>query len=471
MNKTTKKKAGILLLVAALLATGMQMDVTSTTETEKIAAATKTAEPSNTNSTNTLVISTTTELKSFADDVNAGNTYEGQTVKLANDIVFDGRTANNFTPIGETYSCRFEGTFDGCGHSIRGIVFEARDSNQGLFGYVNDGTVQNVILESSEIVSTNSDCGGIAGEVLDGKIDNCKVIGCKISGEDGIGGIVGRLVDSTVSNCVVTGTISANSEMRLLSGTGGIAGAAKDNNKIYNCCNYASISVGDCGGGILGSAMEHDTIQNCYNAGMLKETENATINSIVADGGNDAIVRNCYALEGTASKMGVTAMGNKVMTAAEMKSQAFLDNLNELAKSNGWVEWEMQSGYAYPVLKNTVVNAINTTAAPSVSPNATQATSATTKPTATPGAGSKNTSNKNSGAKIKICIAKSVKRGKKIKLKVTYDGVTALPMRWSVSNKKVAIVKKNKLVTRKKGTVKLTAIFKNCKKTVTIRVK
>ena len=412
MNKTTKKKAGILLLVAALLATGMQVDVTSTTETEKIAAAT---DASTSNNSDTLIISNITEFKSFAEDVCAGNKYKGKTVKLANDLVYDGSTVNNFTPIGRDlgdFSYGFAGTFDGCGYSIRGVI--VNNSQSGLFGCVDGGTIQNLTIESSQFARTYSNNGGIVaymkkgniynckvvgckieggstvagivGYMSDGNIDNCKVIECKIDSEGSAGGIAGASDASSIVNCMVSGTINssyseATARPNEKYGTGGIVGYVRHTNKVLNCCNFADLNVKNSGGGIVGFIYDngYNYIRNCHNVGRI-----VAVNSggIVASGGYNTStgISNCYVLEGTADKLGVTAMGNKIMTAEEMQSQVFLDNLNEMAKSNGWVEWEMQSGYSYPVLKDTVINLLNTTAEPSSSPEPTQQPATTPAP-------------------------------------------------------------------------------------------
>lgn len=45
----------------------------------------------------TRTISTLEELKAFRDEVNAGNTFKGETIELANDINLGGE---EWTPIG-----------------------------------------------------------------------------------------------------------------------------------------------------------------------------------------------------------------------------------------------------------------------------------------------------------------------------------------------------------------------------------
>ena len=56
----------------------------------------------------TRTISTLEELKAFRDEVNAGNTFKGETIELANDIDLGGE---EWTPIGHYQGGSFNGTF------------------------------------------------------------------------------------------------------------------------------------------------------------------------------------------------------------------------------------------------------------------------------------------------------------------------------------------------------------------------
>ena len=87
-------------------------------------------------------ISTPEQLAGLAQLVNGGNTFEGKTITLANDIVLnegvlkengelngDGSNFKQWTPIGEGFQrsdtylffFQFKGTFDGNGHTVSGI--------------------------------------------------------------------------------------------------------------------------------------------------------------------------------------------------------------------------------------------------------------------------------------------------------------------------------------------------------------
>ena len=106
-------------------------------------------------------IRNTDDLDALSAYVNEGNTCEGLTFVVTQDIKYDGKTENNFTPING-----FAGVFDGNHKTISGIRFyNINDLSLygGLFSELsNGGTVQNVILANTSIIGVSSN-GGIAG--------------------------------------------------------------------------------------------------------------------------------------------------------------------------------------------------------------------------------------------------------------------------------------------------------------------
>lgn len=57
---------------------------------------------------------------------------------------------SNWEPIG-TYDNRFRGTFDGNSNKVSGIYINGTDDYQGLFGYVDGGTIKSLRVEDSYI--------------------------------------------------------------------------------------------------------------------------------------------------------------------------------------------------------------------------------------------------------------------------------------------------------------------------------
>lgn len=155
-------------------------------------------------------------LGAFAAAVNAGNSFAGKTVTLMKDV----NLSAGWAPIGDGHRYQsnqnvFSGTFDGKGHTISGLnsngfdpeisVVDDNEYTYGLFGYVKNGTVRNVILEDVRISQTVGyqleNAGGVVGYLDGGKVENCAVSG-SVSGWNGIGGIVGRAYGTcTIENC------------------------------------------------------------------------------------------------------------------------------------------------------------------------------------------------------------------------------------------------------------------------------
>ena len=116
--------------------------------------------------------------------------FEDHKVKLAADLNFTNMpldceiTSNqrgNFMPI-DIYSSSINFSFDGQGHTIKGLKFSG-EGNVGLFSSIGKfAIVKNVTLIAPSFSGTNS-IGGIAGNNNGGSITNCSVIAPSISGD------------------------------------------------------------------------------------------------------------------------------------------------------------------------------------------------------------------------------------------------------------------------------------------------
>lgn len=123
------------------------------------------------------LISTAHELAYFRDQVDAGNTYAGQFIKLNNSINL-GHV--NFDPIGYGYECQkymsdgrtFNGTFDGGNRTITGLYqngwelgskYSYSMAGGGLFASVVDATIKNVKITDANIAMECVDMGILVG--------------------------------------------------------------------------------------------------------------------------------------------------------------------------------------------------------------------------------------------------------------------------------------------------------------------
>ncbi len=144
-----------------------------------------------------ITITTAEQLAALAVSVNDGNNYSGVIIKLGADIDLSG---HNWTPIGTTSSNSFSGTFDGDGKTISNLTVNLPNNyNVGLFGYVVEGTIQNVTLTNATVQGKNF-VGGLVG-FNNGTIENCTVSGTVTGTGDKaiVGGLVGFNIGGTVS--------------------------------------------------------------------------------------------------------------------------------------------------------------------------------------------------------------------------------------------------------------------------------
>ena len=213
------------------------------------------------------------QLKGFSDLVKGGNSFEGKTIYLMNDI--DLGIGHIWKPIGANDETEvfFMGTFDGQNHSVSNVNPTTDKENKtsdwylGLFGRVGDMSVIRNLHVFTKITITNESrkstmikAGGIAGR-SDGVIEHSEAnvlietegsYGCYVyaGGICGMGNIL-RKVKST-------GDIDFTKSSDLMhlanySYIGGIAGCAERIDVAYTDCNlllYGQYSIGI--GGIAG---------------------------------------------------------------------------------------------------------------------------------------------------------------------------------------------------------------------------
>ncbi len=277
-----------------------------------------------------LTVSTPEELQNFASDVNGGNSYEGKTVVLAGDISLGGE-ANPWTAIG-TQSAPFKGTFDGGNHVISGLYINSTKSHQGLFGYINGGTVQNVTVQGS-VTSTGGNIAGVAGYNNKGIIKNCSSA-VDVNGKGGsfvhyYGGIA-AYNNGTVTGCVNSGSIAATGG----AACGGIVGC-NFGGTVADCYNKGTVqNPGSHVGGIIGQGRNGSEVANCYNIGSVTgKTNVGAIAGQAQDGA--ASCQNSYYLAGSAS-FGIGSLSNTdgVMPEEAMKAQEFADKLGDAFMSD-----------------------------------------------------------------------------------------------------------------------------------------
>lgn len=150
-------------------------------------------------------------------------------------------TFDKWKPVG-TLNRPFIGTFDGDGHTIRGLYVNVNENYVGLFGCVGaGGTVKNVTIADS-YVSGKVNVGDICGRNDGGIVENC-TSGCTVKGTgNAVGGICGSNQRGDhvgrVLNCHNTGKVSGKNRV------GGVCGGGDDSTNCYYLDTSAETSKG-----------------------------------------------------------------------------------------------------------------------------------------------------------------------------------------------------------------------------------
>lgn len=180
-------------------------------------------------------------LKAIANDLSSNYV-------LAADITLTGQ----WTPLG-TEASPFTGTFDGGGHSIKGLTVTASSDldNSGLFGYAKGATLKNVSIIGAK-VDGDEHVGILLGNAKQVNISGVMTSGI-VTGRDHVGGIVGDASGSadngeftSISNCMSTAGVFSRTYQ-----AGGIAGIVNAAN-IDKCFFYGSATAEDRSAGAGG---------------------------------------------------------------------------------------------------------------------------------------------------------------------------------------------------------------------------
>ena len=262
------------------------------------------------------LISSTEDWNTFANNVNNGTSYSGQTVKLNADI--------SVTTMVGTYDNPFNGTFDGGGHTLNvtlnsGNQYGYEDAHYGVapFRFTNGATIQFLAVTGIVTTSTLKYAAGLIGMTKGGTnmIMNCissvEIFSTINRGDnDGThGGFIGKASGTVIiNNSLFNGQLTTTSD-----------------NPTINC------------GGFVGWRDGTLSISNCLYA------PNTTIPSgkvAVDDGGsatfsrNDVTPTNSYYTQTLGTAQG-TAVGSKTAT--------------QLVAALGSA-WRVSSGRAVPKL-------------------------------------------------------------------------------------------------------------------------
>ena len=285
-------------------------------------------------------------LMNIAELVNGGKSDINITLDTDIDL-----TGKNWTPIGTSFSNKYTGTFDGGGHTIKGLTVTTNDQFVGLFGSIGyAGTVKNVMMEDVQITSNRSSgfAGGVAG-YSDGTIENCSVSG-SVSGTVYVGGVVGAQWNGSITGCSSSATVKGTVYV------GGVAGQTNGGATLTACYATGNVIIeiapkkNISGGGLVGMNGGKG-VRACYATGNVTSTGSSTGNVHIFGllGDNYTTVTACY-WKNNQERGYKTAPESTKVDGTYVTWQKAVDAMNT-ALQNAGSEWRYELTGALPTLR------------------------------------------------------------------------------------------------------------------------
>ena len=290
-------------------------------------------------------------LMNVAELVNGGKTDIN--ITLDKDIDLTGK---EWTPIGTGYSNKYTGTFDGGGHTIKGLTVTTNDQFVGLFGSIGyAGTVKNVMMEDVQITSNRSSgfAGGVAG-YSDGTIENCSVSG-SVSGTVYVGGVVGVQIGGSITGCNSSATVKGTVDV------GGVAGQTNSSATLTACYATGNVIIEmdpkkNIAGGSLVGMNAGSSLLACYATGNVTSTGSSTGKVHIGGflGNNYTTVTACYWKNNHEQGIGYKKAGTVTevtkVDGSVVTWQKAVDAMNTALQDKG-LEWRYELTGALPTLK------------------------------------------------------------------------------------------------------------------------
>ncbi len=247
----------------------------------------------------------------FAQYVNSGN--NAVNAILTNDIDFGN---SNFIQISKSSSNKYNGTFDGQGHTI--TVNQSATSSVALFGHVSNCTIKNLNV-TGKIVTSTKYAAGIASVNESGSttyIENC------------------------YSSIIIESTINGD-------GThAGIIGMANGNVYITNCAFVGEIkgaNTTSCAG-IVGWTQGKAIITNSFVAATV---ENTSSSDTFSRNNSKLTLSNCYYLNSFGSELSTAIKA----TEEKLSSGEIAYILSQYTNGSIWGQKLGENGNSYPILR------------------------------------------------------------------------------------------------------------------------
>ena len=298
----------------------------------------------------TYTVTSADGLMNVAELVNEGKTDINITLDTDIDL-----TGKDWTPIGTSFSNKYTGTFDGGGHTIKGLTVTTNDQFVGLFGSIGyAGTVKNVMMEDVQITSNRSSgfAGGVAG-YSDGTIENCSVSG-SVSGTVYVGGVVGAQWEGSITGCSSSATVKGMVHV------GGVVGQTNGGATLTACYATGNVTLeidprkNIAGGSLVGFNGGSRGLLACYATGNVTSTGSSTGNVHIGGflGDNYTTVTACYWKNNHEQGIGYNNKSTKAtkVDGTGVTWQKAVDAMNTALQTAG-SKWRYELKGALPTLR------------------------------------------------------------------------------------------------------------------------
>lgn len=178
-------------------------------------------------------------------------------------------------------------SIDGLGHTVSNLTINTSNSYQGLFGWVENASIQNLGLVDSTITggeNTGSLIGFTDTVTLNNVFSNANV-----NGLTSIGGLIGQTANTNIYNSYYNGAVTSN-----YYDAGGLVGYINGTTLIENSYALGSVNGQRFIGGLVGGARATLTINNSYADSIVTGSEDR-VGGLVGYDGKVIYINNSYA--------------------------------------------------------------------------------------------------------------------------------------------------------------------------------
>lgn len=306
-------------------------------------------------------IASEADLVKLAEFVNSGADTTGSIFIFDNDI--DMSSVANFTSIGNDASHAFKGTIYGNGHVVKNLKIDSTSDYQGLFGYVQQATIQDLGVEDANIK------GGAYSGILVGRAENAKLTNLyatgTVSGSSNVGGLVGSLKDSVLEKSYSTATVNASMAV-----AGGLVGSVVNSTlqTVYatgdvNCAASGVVGIFTGTGGLVGTMQSGGTIKNAFATGSVTTKSggfNGGLIGFISDDSSSYTIDTVYAtgnVKGSGGFNGglIGAINNG--TSVTIKNAIYNKNSVARGVGNGSADGITGKNYEQMLMKSVMQNA------------------------------------------------------------------------------------------------------------------